>query len=79
MMLPAWKLARLEARAVHRMSDMSQEQLAARIDQLIRLHPDVEELAPALRNIFASMTDRQIVAYALLKGGSAEAMPSLLL
>jgi len=39
-----------------------------RIDQLIRLHPDVEELELRGRRPFASRTDRQIVAYASSEG-----------
>jgi hypothetical protein len=50
------------------MSNMPNEQLAARIDLLSQLHPDVEEADLAARNPFAAKTDRQIVAYALSEG-----------
>jgi hypothetical protein len=62
------KLARLEARAVHLLSDMTDELLARRIDQWIRLHPAVEERDPPGRSPFAAMTERQIVAYAMPEG-----------
>jgi hypothetical protein len=50
------KLARLEGRAVRLMSDMTNEQLTARIEELILLHPGVHGQTPAAASI-ESRTD----------------------